>query len=76
MTATLSTAANRIIGQLRAGQAAGTAAGLGSPNWDAFHDLLVELIAEAPDPKARVCEIADLLTSHRARPGRPVGGAR
>ncbi|MFG3099581.1 hypothetical protein ACGFZL_03435 [Streptomyces sp. NPDC048182] len=64
MTTVLSADAANIIKQLRADQAAGTAAGLGTPDWDAFHDLLVELVAEAPDPKARVCEIADLIEGH------------
>ncbi|WP_217553106.1 hypothetical protein [Streptomyces sp. GbtcB6] len=75
MNATLTPAAHRIISQLRAGQAAGTAAGLGSPDWDAFHDLVVRFIAEAPDPKFRMREIADLLDEH-TRSERPVGGAR
>ncbi|WP_234539406.1 hypothetical protein [Streptomyces shenzhenensis] len=75
MNATLSPAAHRIIDQLRAGQAAGTAAGLGSPDWDAFHDLVVRFITEAPDPKFRMREIADLLDDH-ARANRPAGGAR
>ncbi|MBP0456489.1 hypothetical protein [Streptomyces montanisoli] len=64
MTTAFSADATNIIEQLRADQAAGTAAGLGSPDWDAFHDLLVELVAEAPDPKSRIREIADLIEGH------------
>ncbi|MFH9938522.1 hypothetical protein ACH4OT_04265 [Streptomyces murinus] len=75
MTATLTPDATHIIRQLRADQAAGTTAGLGSPGWDAFHDLLVELVAEAPDPAARVGEITDLLAKY-APVSRPSGGVR
>ncbi|MPY37263.1 hypothetical protein FNH09_40480 [Streptomyces adustus] len=75
MNATLAPAADRIIGQIRAHQAAATAAGLGSTNWDAIHDLLVRLISEAPDPQLRVREIAELLTDH-ARSARSAGGVR
>ncbi|UIX29561.1 hypothetical protein [Streptomyces sp. GQFP] len=50
-----------IIEQLEANHAASNAAGLGSPELDAFHNLLVELIAEAPEPEFRLREIVDLL---------------
>ncbi|MER7838467.1 hypothetical protein ABTY98_21895 [Streptomyces sp. NPDC096040] len=73
MTATLSPAAHRIIGQLNANHTANTAAGLGSPALDDFHNLVIELIAEAADPKARMREIADLIASHRTA---STGGAR
>ncbi|MFD8722384.1 hypothetical protein ACFV2H_31510 [Streptomyces sp. NPDC059629] len=47
-------AADRIIGQLYANHAANIAAGLGSPALDDVHNLVVEMVAEAPDPKARM----------------------
>lgn len=67
------TIAATIIEQLEANHAASNAAGLGSPELDAFHNLLVELVAEAPDPEFRIREIADLLArehgqSAKARP--------
>ncbi|MFK0154043.1 hypothetical protein ACIQVK_18465 [Streptomyces sp. NPDC090493] len=76
MTTTISAAADRMIGQLNASHAANVAAGLGSPALDDFHNLVVEMVAEAPDSKARMREIADRLASPRARSGRPAGGAR
>lgn len=59
--------ATSIIEQLKSNHAANNAAGLGSPELDAFHDLLVELVAEAPDPKFRIREIADLITRGRGK---------
>ncbi|MEV7387585.1 hypothetical protein [Streptomyces sp. NPDC091215] len=73
MTATLSPAASRIIGELDANHAANIAAGLGSPALDDFHALVVRQIAQAPDPQYRMREIADLIANHRTA---RTGGAR
>jgi hypothetical protein len=73
--AALAADTSRILGQLHANHAANTAAGLGSPQMDAFHNLLVDLVAEATNPNSLISEIADLLTAH-VHSGRPVGGAR
>lgn len=55
-----------IIEQLDDVHAEMTATGLGGPAVDDFHNLCVELIAEADDPEYRLREIADLITSRRA----------
>lgn len=65
MMTTLSAEAAEIIAELEAGHAATNAAGRGSPQLDAVHELMVEQIAEAADPLARLGDIAELL--HRAR---------
>jgi hypothetical protein len=59
--------AAQIIEQLGANHAASTAAGLGSPQLDAFHREVVQAVAESPDPQACIREIADLLASERGR---------
>ncbi|MDQ0776372.1 hypothetical protein QF026_004838 [Streptomyces aurantiacus] len=61
MTTALNADATRIIGQLQEGHAAMNAAGLGSPALDDLNNLLIEIIAEAPDPKFRLHEIIELL---------------
>ncbi|MFF0970109.1 hypothetical protein ACWDQO_22330 [Streptomyces sp. NPDC003703] len=62
----MTTAVNaRIIGQLQEGHAAMNAAGLGSPALDDFNNLLIKMIAEAPDPKFRLREIVELLARER-----------
>ncbi|WDG29696.1 hypothetical protein N7925_15755 [Streptomyces sp. CA-278952] len=61
MTTAANADAARIIAQLREGHAGMNAAGLGSPALDDFSNLLIEMIAEAPDPKFRLHEIAELL---------------
>lgn len=66
MIATISTVAAEIIADLEAGHAATNAAGRGSPQLDACHNLIVEMIAEAPDPVSRLEEIADLFARARA----------
>ncbi|WP_026179112.1 hypothetical protein [Streptomyces hokutonensis] len=65
MMTTISADAARIIEQLEANHAASTTAGLGSPELDAFHNRVVELIAQAPDPQLRIRELADLLAGAR-----------
>ncbi|MFD6133650.1 hypothetical protein ACIPPN_29605, partial [Streptomyces diastaticus] len=53
--------AARIILQLKQKHAEANAAGLGSPELDAFHNLIVSLVAEADDPKAVIAYVAELL---------------
>lgn len=64
---TVSADANQIIEQLKAGQAATNKAGLGGPEMDAFYEEVIRQIAKAPDPQARIREIADLITRERGR---------
>ncbi|MFI9760980.1 DUF6907 domain-containing protein [Streptomyces sp. NPDC051963] len=58
------TDAARIILQLEQNHAEANAVGLGSPELDAFHSLMVSLVAEADDPKAVIAYIAELLSDH------------
>ena len=51
----------RIIDQLNEGQAAMNKAGLGSPELDAFHETVIAIVSESPDPWATVRAMADLL---------------
>jgi len=67
MTTAASVDATQIIEQLKAGQAATKKAGLGGPEMDACYEEIIRQIAEAPDPKARIREIADLITRERGR---------
>ena len=60
------TTAAHIIGQLRHGQAVTNEAGLGGPEMDACYETVIRQIAEAPDPQARIREIADLLEKDMA----------
>ncbi|MET9479825.1 hypothetical protein [Streptomyces sp. NPDC006638] len=57
----METDAARIILQLERTHAEANAVGLGSPELDAFQNLLVSLIAKADDPKAVIAQVAELL---------------
>ncbi|MFE3325836.1 hypothetical protein [Streptomyces sp. NPDC059176] len=63
MTTIISAAADRMIGQFNAYHAANIAAGLRGPALGDFHNLVVEMVAEALDLRARMREITDLLAS-------------
>ncbi|WP_338675189.1 hypothetical protein V1460_21025 [Streptomyces sp. SCSIO 30461] len=63
MTTIISAAADRMIGQFNAYHAANIAAGLRGPALGDFHNLVVEMVAEALELKARMREITDLLAS-------------
>ncbi|MGK3943693.1 hypothetical protein ABK046_35380 [Streptomyces caeruleatus] len=56
--------AARIILQLEQNHAEANAVGLGSPDLDTFHSLIVSLVAEADDPEAVIAYIAELLSDH------------
>lgn len=58
------TDAARIILQLEQNHAEANAIGLGSPELDAFHSLIISLVAEADDPKAVIAHVAELLCDH------------
>ncbi|MDQ0933327.1 DUF6907 domain-containing protein [Streptomyces turgidiscabies] len=58
------TDAARIILQLEQNHAEANAVGLGSPELDAFQNLIVSLVAEADDPKAVIAHVAELLCDH------------
>ncbi|MCM2515793.1 hypothetical protein NC658_21430 [Streptomyces griseoincarnatus] len=54
----------RIILQLKQKHAEADAAGLGSPELDAFQNLIISLVAEADNPKAVIAYVAALLREH------------
>jgi hypothetical protein len=58
------TDAARIILQLEQNHAEANAIGLGSPELDAFHSLIVSLVAEADAPKTVIAHVAELLCDH------------
>ncbi|MET7779600.1 hypothetical protein ABZU94_29890 [Streptomyces mirabilis] len=60
-------AQTRIIAQLKDGHADMCKAGLGSPALDAFHETVIEIVSESPDPQATIRALADLMAEERAR---------
>ena len=63
-----SSAAAHIIARLQAGHVAAQAAGLASPALNAFHEAVVKLVAESPDPEATVSAIFQLISrEHRKK---------
>lgn len=70
---TRSEQAARIIEQLKANHADAVASGLGSPDLEEFHRLVVDSVSEAEDPRARFAEITRLLSERRKSLSTPKG---
>ncbi|MEU0740733.1 hypothetical protein [Streptomyces sp. NPDC006134] len=60
-----SSPAAHVIAQLKANHVAADAVGLGSPALDAWHETIIDIVTDSPDPVATLGAIAQLISRER-----------